>query len=171
MRALVNAAAAHPQVNARYDDEAGVLHRHAAVHVGIATQTEGGLMVPVVRHAEALDLWQSAAEIAPARGGGARRQGGARRADRLDDHDHQPRRARRHRRDAGDQPSRRWRSSASTASSSARSCVHGQIAIRKMMNLSSSFDHRIVDGWDAAAFIQRVKRALLEHPGDCCSIG
>ncbi|MGE3283200.1 MAG: dihydrolipoamide acetyltransferase family protein, partial [Alphaproteobacteria bacterium] len=63
IRALVNAVVAHPQVNARYDDEAGMLHRHAAVHVGIATQTEGGLLVPVIRHAEALDLWQSAAEL------------------------------------------------------------------------------------------------------------
>ena len=54
----------YPQVNARFDDEKGVLHRHAAAHVGIATQTEGGLMVPVVRHAEALDLWQAAAEVA-----------------------------------------------------------------------------------------------------------
>ena len=77
IRAMVNAAAAHPQVNARYDDEAGVLHRHAAVHVGVATQTEGGLLVPVIRHAEALDLWQSAAELrrlaAAARAGKASR--------------------------------------------------------------------------------------------------
>src|SRR5947209_8567386 len=63
MRAIVNAVADHPQVNARYDDGAGVLHRHNAVHIGVATQTEGGLMVPVLRHAEALDLWQAAAEL------------------------------------------------------------------------------------------------------------
>ena len=53
-----------PQVNARFDDDAGVLTRHDAVHVGIATQTPAGLMVPVVRHAQAHDLWASAAEIA-----------------------------------------------------------------------------------------------------------
>src|SRR5205814_2354429 len=64
VRAIVNAVAEHPQVNARYDDEAGVLHRHNAVHAGIATQTEGGLLVPVLHHAEAFDLWQAAAEIA-----------------------------------------------------------------------------------------------------------
>src|SRR5205085_12701879 len=62
VRAIVNAVAEHPQVNARFDDEAGVLLRHNAVHAGIATQTEGGLLVPVLHQAEALDLWQSAAE-------------------------------------------------------------------------------------------------------------
>src|SRR5204863_8692490 len=78
MRAVVRAAVEHPQVNARFDDEAGVLHRHRAVHIGVATQTEGGLMVPVARHAEALDLWQAAAEIArlaeAARSGKAKRE-------------------------------------------------------------------------------------------------
>src|SRR6202035_4626248 len=63
IRAIVNAIVDHPQVNARYDDEAGVLHRYHAAHVGIATQTPGGLMVPVLRHAEAFDLWQAASEI------------------------------------------------------------------------------------------------------------
>src|SRR5207247_2103789 len=63
MRAIVNAVAEHKQVNARYDDEAGILHRHLAVNIGVATQTEGGLLVPVVHHAEALDLWQGAAEL------------------------------------------------------------------------------------------------------------
>ncbi len=63
MRATVQAVAAHPQVNARYDDEAGMLHRHHGVHIGLATQTDNGLLVPVAHHAEALDLWQSAAEL------------------------------------------------------------------------------------------------------------
>ena len=161
-RALVNAAAAHPQVNARYDDETGVLHRHAAVHVGVATQTEGGLLVPVIRHAEALDLWQSAAELR--RLAAAAREGKASR-DELT-------------------------GSTITITSlgalgglaatpvinhpevaiigvnriAERPVVYqGQIAIRRMMNLSSSFDHRIVDGWEAASFIQRIKRQL-EHP-------
>src|ERR1700724_4161442 len=64
IRAIVGGVAEHPQVNARFDDEAGVLHRHAAVHIGIATQTDAGLLVPVLHHAEAFDLWQAAAEIA-----------------------------------------------------------------------------------------------------------
>src|SRR5205085_8575168 len=63
IRAIVNAIAEHPQVNARFDDEAGVLHRHNAAHIGVATQTDAGLLVPVLHHTEALDLWQAAAEL------------------------------------------------------------------------------------------------------------
>src|SRR5262249_4781732 len=63
-RAIVNAVADFPEVNARFDDAEGIVHRHHAIHIGVATQTEAGLMVPVVRHAEALDLWQTAAEVA-----------------------------------------------------------------------------------------------------------
>ena len=63
MRAMVKAIAEQPQLNARFDDEAGIIHRHAGVHIGIATQTAAGLMVPVVRHAEARDLWDCAAEV------------------------------------------------------------------------------------------------------------
>ncbi|HEX3884798.1 MAG TPA: dihydrolipoamide acetyltransferase family protein [Stellaceae bacterium] len=162
MRAIVKAIAAHPQVNARFDDEAGILNRFRAVHLGVATQTENGLVVPVVRHAERLDLWQAAAEIArladSARAGKATREelGG----------------------------------STITISSLgplggiaatpvinlpevaivgvnkivARPIVRdGQVAVAQMMNLSSSFDHRIVDGWTAASFIQRVK-SYLEQP-------
>ena len=162
IRALVNAAAAHPQVNARYDDEAGVLHRHAAVHVGVATQTEAGLLVPVIRHAEALDLWQSAAELrrlaAAARAGKASRDEltgstititslgalGGLAATPVINHPEV--------------------AIIGVNRIAERPVVHqGQIAIRKMMNLSSSFDHRIVDGWEAASFIQRIKRQL-EHP-------
>jgi 2-oxoisovalerate dehydrogenase E2 component (dihydrolipoyl transacylase) len=162
LRAIVNAAAAQPQVNARYDDAAGVLHRHAALHIGVATQTDGGLLVPVVRHAEALDLWQTAAELR--RLAVAARAGKAARAE--------------------------LSGSTITVTSLGplggiaatpvinhpevaivgvnriveRPVVHaGQIAIRKMMNLSSSFDHRIVDGWEAASFIRRVKQQL-EQP-------
>ena len=64
MRALVRVLPEFPQINARFDDEAGVVHRFAPVHIGIATQTPNGLIVPVVRHAEARDLWDAAAEIA-----------------------------------------------------------------------------------------------------------
>jgi 2-oxoisovalerate dehydrogenase E2 component (dihydrolipoyl transacylase) len=166
MRAIVGAVADHPQVNARYDDEAGILHRHGAVNLGIATQTEGGLLVPVVHHAEALDLWQSAEELRrlaeAARGGKASR-------DELT-------------------------GSTITLTSLGRlggiaatpvinypevaiigvnriaerpvvrpGVGGGQIVVRQMMNLSSSFDHRIVDGWEAASFIQRVKE-LIEQP-------
>src|SRR5262249_6238584 len=63
MRAIVNAIGEHPQGNARFDDAAGIVHRYRAAHIGVATQTDAGLMVPVVRHAEALDLWQAAAEV------------------------------------------------------------------------------------------------------------
>src|SRR5690242_16930283 len=64
MRGLVRLLPDYPQVNARFDDEAGIVHRHAAVHIGIATQTSNGLIVPVVRHAEALDIWDAASEVA-----------------------------------------------------------------------------------------------------------
>ncbi|MDQ2861498.1 MAG: 2-oxo acid dehydrogenase subunit E2 [Pseudomonadota bacterium] len=160
--ALVRALPRFPQINARFDDEAGVVHRHAAVHAGIATQTPGGLIVPVVRHAEARDVWDLAAEIA--RLAAATREGKVG-ADEL-------------------------KGSTITVTSlgplggvvttpvinhpevaivgpnkivERPVVLGGQIAIRKMMNLSSSFDHRVVDGYDAAAFIQ-VVRALLEHP-------
>jgi 2-oxoisovalerate dehydrogenase E2 component (dihydrolipoyl transacylase) len=162
IRAIVSAAADHPQVNARYDDEAGVLHRHAAVHIGVATQTEGGLLVPVVRHAEALDLWQIAGELR--RLAEAARRGQATRDEltgstmtitslgRLGG--------------IAATPVINYPEVAIVGVNRIveRPVVHaGQIAVRKMMNLSSSFDHRIVDGWAAAEFIQRVKQ-LLETP-------
>ena len=162
LRAIVNAVAEHPQVNARFDDEAGVLLRHNAVNAGIATQTEGGLLVPVLHHAEALDLWQTAAEISRladvARAGKATREeltgstitvtslgalGGL-----------------------AATPVINYPEVAIVGVNriAERPVVRdGQIVIRKMMNLSSSFDHRIVDGWAAAEFIRRVKRDL-EQP-------
>ena len=162
MRAIARAVTEHPQVNARFDDENGILHRHAAVHIGIATQTDAGLMVPVLRHAEALDLWQAAAEVArlaeAARSGKATREelsgstitvtslgalGGLAATPVIN----YPEVA-----------------IAGVNRIAERPVVHaGAVVIRKMMNLSSSFDHRIVDGWEAASFIQRVK-ALLEQP-------
>ena len=63
MRAMVKAIEEQPKINALFDDEAGVIRRHAGVHIGVATQTDAGLMVPVVRHAEARDLWDCAAEL------------------------------------------------------------------------------------------------------------
>jgi 2-oxoisovalerate dehydrogenase E2 component (dihydrolipoyl transacylase) len=162
MRALVKVLPDYPQINARFDDEAGVVHRYAPVHIGIATQTANGLIVPVVHHAEALDVWQSALEVA--RVSAAARENKATK-DEL---------------------------SGSTITITSlgplggvvttpvinhpevaiigpnaiidRPVVQGgAVVVRKMMNLSSSFDHRVVDGYDAAEFIQRVK-ALLEHP-------
>ncbi|MCW8278284.1 2-oxo acid dehydrogenase subunit E2 [Pseudomonas sp. PCH199] len=162
VRALVVALRDFPQINARYDDEAQVITRLGAVHVGIATQADIGLMVPVVRHAEARSLWDSASEIS--RLATAARNGKASR-DELSG------------------------SSITLTSLGALGgivstpvlnlpevaivgvnkiverpmVIKGQIVIRKMMNLSSSFDHRVVDGMDAALFIQAV-RALLEQP-------
>ncbi|WIE47716.1 dihydrolipoamide acetyltransferase family protein [Pseudomonas sp. GM17] len=162
VRALVVALRDFPQINARYDDEAQVITRHGAVHVGVATQSDVGLMVPVVRHAEARSLWDSATEIA--RLATAARTGKAAR-DEL---------------------------SGSTITLTSLGAlggivstpvlnlpevaivgvnkiverpmvIKGQIVVRKMMNLSSSFDHRVVDGMDAALFIQAI-RGLLEQP-------
>jgi 2-oxoisovalerate dehydrogenase E2 component (dihydrolipoyl transacylase) len=162
MRAMVRAIDAYPQFNARFDDAAGVIQQHAGVHIGIATQTPSGLTVPVVRHAEARDLWDSAAELA--RLAEAARTGAATR-DELTG------------------------STITITSLGALGGVvttpiinHPEVAIvgvnkimvrphwdgeafvpRKVMNLSSSFDHRVIDGWDAASFVQRIK-ALLETP-------
>ncbi|WP_433735766.1 dihydrolipoamide acetyltransferase family protein [Pseudomonas putida] len=162
VRAMVVALRDFPQINARYDDEAQVITRLGAVHVGIATQADIGLMVPVVRHAEARSLWDSAAEIS--RLATAARNGKASR-DELSG------------------------SSITLTSLGALGgivstpvlnlpevaivgvnkiverpmVIKGQIVVRKMMNLSSSFDHRVVDGMDAALFIQAV-RGLLEQP-------
>ncbi|KQY45130.1 branched-chain alpha-keto acid dehydrogenase subunit E2 [Rhizobium sp. Root491] len=162
MRALVKTVADHPGMNATFDDEKGVVSHYEAVHIGIATQTPTGLMVPVVRHTEALGLWECAAEVV--RVAEAARNGAAQR-DELT-------------------------GSTITISSlgplggivSTPIINHPEVAIigvnkivtrpvwdgsgfvpRKMMNLSSSFDHRVVDGWDAAVFIQAIK-ALLEKP-------
>src|SRR4029077_16748580 len=79
MRALVRVLPDFPQINARFDDQAGIVHRFAPVHIGIATQTANGLIVAVVRHAEARDIWDAAAEVA--RGSGLARQNKASRED------------------------------------------------------------------------------------------
>ena len=161
-RALVVALRQFPQMNARFDDDAGVVTQYGAVHLGVATQTDAGLMVSVMRHAEARDLWSCAAEIG--RLADAARTGKATR-DEL---------------------------SGSTITISSLGALggivstpvinhpevaiigvnkiverpmvrQGGLVVRKMMNLSSSFDHRVIDGMHAAQFIQAV-RALLECP-------
>lgn len=162
IRALVQVLPDFPQINAHYDDEAGLLRRYEGVHVGIATQTPGGLMVPVLRHAEARDIWGCAQELArlaaAARSGEALREelsgstititslgalGGVATTPVIN-----------HPEVAIIGPNRIVE----------KPVVQGPfVAVRKVMNLSSSFDHRIVDGYDAAGFIQAVKRHL-EHP-------
>ncbi|WP_320198817.1 dihydrolipoamide acetyltransferase family protein [Agrobacterium sp. rho-13.3] len=162
MLAVVKTVAEQPAMNATFDDAAGVISRFGAVHIGIATQTPAGLVVPVVRHSEARGIWDCAAELA--RVADAARNGSAQREEL----------------------------SGSTITISSLGALggiastpvinHPEVAIigvnkiairpvwdgnqfvpRKIMNLSSSFDHRVVDGWDAARFIQRIK-ALLETP-------
>ncbi len=161
-RAIVNALRDFPQINARFDDDAGVVTRYGAVHLGVAAQTDGGLMVPVLRHAEALDLWATAAEI--------RRLAEAARAGRAG-------------RDelTGSTititslgalggivttPVINWPEVAivGVGRMVERPVIRsGQVVARQLMNLSSSFDHRVVDGADGAHFVQAV-RALLECP-------
>ena len=162
MRAMVRAIEDHPKLNALFDDDAGVIYQHAGVHVGIATQTQTGLMVPVVRHVESLDLWGCAAEIA--RLADAARAGTASREE------------------LGGSTITITSLGAMGGLVTTPIINHPEVAIigvnkmmmrpmwdgstfipRKMMNLSSSFDHRVVDGWDAATFVQRIK-ALLETP-------
>lgn len=162
IQALIRAIDDFPQVNARYDATRETVVRYRAVHVGIATQTPDGLKVPVMRNAQQLSIREMSREI-------SRLSEAARTAK-----------------------AKREELSGSTLTLTSlgklggivttpvvnmpevsivgvnraveRPVVYGgQIAVRRMMNLSSSFDHRFVDGYDAAAFIQAVK-ALLEHP-------
>lgn len=162
-RAIVIAVREFPQVNARFDDEAQVLTRYGAVHLGMATQTEAGLLVPVIRHAETLDPWACAGEIA--RLADAARKGKASREEL-------------------------GGSTITITSLGALGGIvttpvinhpevgivgvnrmverpmfdrDGRVVPRLLMNLSASFDHRVVDGMDAALFVQRL-RALLETP-------
>ncbi|WP_332659218.1 2-oxo acid dehydrogenase subunit E2 [Brevundimonas sp.] len=161
-RAIVVALRDQPTINSHYDDEAGVLTTHNAVHLGIAAQTPNGLMVPVVRNAEARDPYDTALEIA--RVSGAAKDGSAKRDElsgstititslgTLGGITHTP--IINHPEVAIVGPNK----------IAERVVVKdGQMVVRKMMNLSSSFDHRIVDGHDAAVFVQRIK-GLLEHP-------
>lgn len=162
MRAVVLAVRDYPQINARYDDEAGVVTQFAAVHLGIAAQTPAGLMVPVVRHAEARDLWSNANEMGrlaeAARTGKATREelsGSTITISSLGA--------------LGGIVSTPVINSPEVAIIGVNKMVerpmirNGQVVARKMMNLSSSFDHRVVDGMDAAQFIQTI-RGYLECP-------
>ncbi|CAO3359449.1 dihydrolipoamide acetyltransferase family protein [Azospirillum palustre] len=159
---LCRALADHPEMNAHFDDDAGIVTRHNPVHIGIATMTDGGLIVPVLRHAEALGVHAIAAGIS--RLAEAARNGKANR-DELTG-------------------STITITSLGPIGAIATTPIinHPEVAIlgvnkmairpmwdghqfvpRKMMNISASFDHRVVDGWDAATFVQRIKQ-LLETP-------
>lgn len=162
MRAMAKAIEGQPQINSLFDDEAGVVRQYGGIHIGVAAQTDGGLVVPVVRHVEALGLWDCAAEVA--RLADAAKKGTATREEL----------------------------SGSTITITSLGALggivttpvinHPEVAIvgvnkmqvrphwdgtafvpRRMMNLSCAFDHRIIDGWNAAVFVQRVK-TLLENP-------
>ena len=159
MRAIVLAAPSFRDLNAHYDDEAGTLTRHAAVHVGIATQTPAGLLVPVVRHAEARDLWSCAVEIArlaaAARAGDAARDelsGSTITITSLGP--------------LGGIVTTPVINPPETAIIGVNRIVtrpvwrDGTVVPRQVMNLSSSFDHRVVDGLVAAEFVQALRRAL-----------
>jgi 2-oxoisovalerate dehydrogenase E2 component (dihydrolipoyl transacylase) len=160
--AMARTLADYPQINTRYDDDENVLYRSGAVHMGMATQTPNGLMVPVIRNAERLTVWQIASEIL--RLAEAARTGKASREEL----------------------------SGSTITISSLGpmggitstpvinrpevaiiavnkveekpvVIDGELEIRKRMNLSLSCDHRVVDGWDAANFLQDLKK-LIEAP-------
>lgn len=160
--ALIHALRSYPQCNATYNKDRNVIVQHGAVHLGIATQTPDGLKVPVVRNAERLDLFSLADEV------------------------------RRVTEAARNNTATRDMLSGSTITITSlgklggivstpvinmpevgiigvnraveRPAVYrGQVAVRLMMNLSTSFDHRFVDGYDAAAMIQEI-RQMLEHP-------
>jgi 2-oxoisovalerate dehydrogenase E2 component (dihydrolipoyl transacylase) len=162
MRAMVKAIKDQPNLNSVFDDDAGIIHQYGGVHIGMAAQTRSGLVVATVRHAEARDIWECGAEV-----------------NRLADA-------------AKAGTATREELSGSTITITSLGAIGGvvttpvinypEVAIigvnkimmrpvwdgatfvpRKMMNLSSSFDHRVIDGFDAATFIQRIK-GLLESP-------
>jgi len=160
--AICRALPEFPMINARYDDEAGVVTRHGAVHLGMATQTDAGLMVPVIRDAQAKNVWQLASEII--RLAEAARSGKAK-SEELSG-------------------STLTITSLGPLGGIATTPVinrpevaiigpnrvierpvikNGEISVAKLMNLSISCDHRVVDGWDAASYVQAIRK-LLETP-------
>ncbi|MFC4311713.1 dihydrolipoamide acetyltransferase family protein [Steroidobacter flavus] len=162
MRALVRVLREFPQMNATYDDEAGVIHRSAPVHIGMAVQTARGLLVAVIKHAESRDLWDCASEVGQlatvTRDGKASREqltGSTITITSLGP--------------LGGVSATPVINRPEVAIIGPNKIVErpvvrdGQIVIRKMMNLSSSFDHRVIDGAEAAEFIQRL-RSVLEQP-------
>jgi len=162
VRALVQTLKEFPQMNARYDDDTGVVRRYRAAHVGIATQTDSGLVVTVLRDAAGRNLSQTALEITrlseAARAGRATREelgGSTITISSLGA--------------MGGLATTPVINSPEVAILGINKMVdrpvvrEGRIEVARMMNLSASFDHRVIDGWDAALFVQRLK-AHLESP-------
>jgi 2-oxoisovalerate dehydrogenase E2 component (dihydrolipoyl transacylase) len=160
--AMSKALAEWPMLNATYDDDANVITRHGAVHMGVATQTPNGLMVPVIRNAQGLSVWQLASEILrlsdAARSGKATREelsGSTITISSLGP--------------MGGVTSTPVINRPEVAILAVNKVeeklvpIDGEIEIRKRMNLSLSCDHRVVDGWDAASFMQALK-AYIENP-------
>jgi 2-oxoisovalerate dehydrogenase E2 component (dihydrolipoyl transacylase) len=162
IQGLIRAVRKFPQCNALYDEEKGIVFRHQAVHVGISTQTEDGLMVPVIKHAEARDVWDTANELVRVTTSAREKTAtvdeltgstititslgamGGLGATPIINHPEV--------------------SIVSIHAARDRAVVReGEIVVRKMMNLTSSFDHRIIDGYDGALLIQELK-SMLEHP-------
>lgn len=167
MQALTKAVTTYPNMNATYDDEAGVILMHDDIHAGIATQTPSGLIVPVIRQVQKRDIWNCASELV-----------------RLSE-------------DTRKGTANREELSGSTITITSLGPLgglvttpiinHPEVAIfginkmqirpvwdgskfipRKMMNISASFDHRVIDGWDAANFVQELKKEL-ETPHELIS--
>jgi len=162
MLACVKALAESPECNALYDDEAGVVTRHQAVNLGIATQTDRGLYVPVVKHAEAMDIWQAAQEMV--RVTSATRDGKAT-ADELSGSTFTITSLGRLG-GLGATPiiNKPEVGILGVHNAKERAVVrNGNVVIRRMMNLSSSWDHRVVDGHDGATMVQTLK-TYLENP-------
>ena len=162
MMALAKIMPKHQECNAHYDEENNIVTQHSAVHLGIATQTDRGLFVPVVKHVEAMDIWQSASEMQ--RVSGSARNGTA----SLDDLSGSTFTITSLGRDGGlgATPIINHPEVSILGVHKAREMPvvqDGKIEIRRIMNVSSSFDHRIVDGANGAALIQSLKK-LLEHP-------
>ncbi|MCL6684622.1 dihydrolipoamide acetyltransferase family protein [Sphingomonas alba] len=160
--AMSRAVAEWPMINATYDDEANVVTRHGAVHMGVATQTDGGLMVPVIRNADGMTVWQLASEVL--RLSEAARTGKASREElsgpTITISSLGP---------MGGVVSTPVINPPQVATIAVNKLeekvvvVAGEIEVRKRMNLSLSCDHRVVDGWDAASFMQALK-GYIENP-------
>jgi 2-oxoisovalerate dehydrogenase E2 component (dihydrolipoyl transacylase) len=160
--AMARTLADYPQINATYDDEAQIITRSGSVHMGMATQTPNGLMVPVIRGAEGRDVWSIAAEILrlaeAARTGKAAREelsGSTITISSLGPMG-----------GIASTPVINRPEVAIVAVNKVRETpvvLDGELEIRKLMNLSLSCDHRVVDGWDAANFMQDLKK-LIESP-------
>ena len=162
MLALAKIMPDHPECNAHFDDEAGVVNRNAAVNLGIATQTERGLYVPVVKHVESMDIWKTAAEMQ--RVSGSARDGSA----SLDELTGSTFTITSLGKEGGlgATPIINHPEVAILGVHKAREMPvarNGAVVIRRIMNLSSAFDHRVVDGADGASLIQHLKR-MLENP-------